>query len=495
MTDNPPRLNRVLALSSDRVTVALVGELLAGASLDMVLADNHAQLLELARTAAPDVVLLNYELRQATGLDTCRAIRGDPLLRDLPILVITARDDRSSRLAAIEAGADDFVSKPFDLDDLELRLRAILKAHRYRKLIALERRFEMLAEQATQPILLVDSRHRLQYANDAAKTLLGLDPGSTLRWHEQLASRFMRRPEADWIALEQGMMPEQLLLLERPREAPQPVRWFSCALKPVPNDPERPYMVSINEITSVVQRQGALWSVKTLVTHKLRTPVNGLLAPVEMLLAEELSPDARELAEIIRESSQRLADTVDGIHRYFESPRVGGGPPARVDELGAVLPVLAAQRGIQTPSLTVLDGSVTQIPLSRDALEAIFDELMLNSRKFHPRNQPHMQVIVSRPAPTGLRVDIVDDGRRLHPDQLRKLHLPFYQAEDTPTGEVPGEGLGLTQVARLVWEAGGRISFSNRSDAPGLCVTFEFSLRSRNGVPARRVVESANGVA
>jgi putative two-component system response regulator len=69
------------------------------------------------------------------GFEVCRRIRADPLLADVPVVMTTALDDKASRLEGIEAGADDFISKPIDRMEIRARVNTIIRLNRYRKLM------------------------------------------------------------------------------------------------------------------------------------------------------------------------------------------------------------------------------------------------------------------------------------------------------------------------------------------------------------------------
>jgi putative two-component system response regulator len=99
------------------------------------MAENGVQALEKTRALLPDVILLDVMMPGMTGFEVCRAIRGDPRIAEIPIVLITALDDRESRINGLEAGADDFVTKPFDRYELRARLMGITRLNRYRKLV------------------------------------------------------------------------------------------------------------------------------------------------------------------------------------------------------------------------------------------------------------------------------------------------------------------------------------------------------------------------
>ncbi|MBX3130396.1 MAG: response regulator transcription factor [Polyangiaceae bacterium] len=83
--------------------------------------------LRLARDRSPDLVLLDLMLPDVSGTDVCRALKEDSRTRAMPVVILTARDDEIDRVVGFELGADDYVTKPFSVRELILRIRAILR--------------------------------------------------------------------------------------------------------------------------------------------------------------------------------------------------------------------------------------------------------------------------------------------------------------------------------------------------------------------------------
>ena len=75
----------------------------------------------------PDVVVLDLNLPVLSGFEVCRILRGRPATRNLPILMVTARTNEVDRIAGLDMGADDYVTKPFSLRELSARVRAVLR--------------------------------------------------------------------------------------------------------------------------------------------------------------------------------------------------------------------------------------------------------------------------------------------------------------------------------------------------------------------------------
>ncbi|MEP6894482.1 MAG: HD domain-containing phosphohydrolase [Chloroflexota bacterium] len=100
----------------------------------LVMAENGYQAIEKAREIQPDVILLDVMMPGMNGFEVCQRIRNEKQLAEIPILFLTALDDRQSLLNGLEVGADDFISKPFDRFELRARLLGITRLNRYHKL-------------------------------------------------------------------------------------------------------------------------------------------------------------------------------------------------------------------------------------------------------------------------------------------------------------------------------------------------------------------------
>ncbi|MFN7751393.1 MAG: phosphate regulon transcriptional regulator PhoB [Pseudomonadota bacterium] len=91
------------------------------------LADSAEQALGLLREALPDLLLLDWMLPGQSGVELARRLRADRRTRELPIIMLTARADEHDKLAGLETGADDYVTKPFSPRELNARIKAVLR--------------------------------------------------------------------------------------------------------------------------------------------------------------------------------------------------------------------------------------------------------------------------------------------------------------------------------------------------------------------------------
>lgn len=127
--------NTILIVEDEPSARETLVSILEPEGYNLVLAKNGYDAIDRAKELHPDVILLDVMMPGMDGFDVCRAIRKDDVLMEVPILFMTALNDRKSRLEGLEAGADEFISKPYDRHELRTRLNSIMRLNRYRKLL------------------------------------------------------------------------------------------------------------------------------------------------------------------------------------------------------------------------------------------------------------------------------------------------------------------------------------------------------------------------
>jgi DNA-binding response OmpR family regulator len=125
MTDRQTPL--VLVADDEEDIRALVAFRLQRAGYDVITAADGEEALTLATTRLPDVVVLDMMMPKATGLEVTRSLRGQDTTKDIPVILLTARAQEADVASGFEAGADDYVKKPFSPKDLQLRVQAMLE--------------------------------------------------------------------------------------------------------------------------------------------------------------------------------------------------------------------------------------------------------------------------------------------------------------------------------------------------------------------------------
>ena len=127
MTEN--QATRILVAEDDRAVRESLVRALQLEGYTVASANNGAEALEAVRQSEPDVLLLDVSMPMVDGLTVCRVLRAEQ--NQVPVLMLTARTEPSDRVAGLDAGADDYLAKPYDLDELLARVRALLRRSGY----------------------------------------------------------------------------------------------------------------------------------------------------------------------------------------------------------------------------------------------------------------------------------------------------------------------------------------------------------------------------
>jgi putative two-component system response regulator len=126
MTRGHDDVPTVLIIDDTDVSAEILKRHLSADGYRVEVAHDGPSGLELVQRLSPDLVLLDVMMPGMNGFDVCRTIKANPATRLVPVVLVTTLEDRIDRIAGVEAGADDFLSKPVDVDQLRARVRALL---------------------------------------------------------------------------------------------------------------------------------------------------------------------------------------------------------------------------------------------------------------------------------------------------------------------------------------------------------------------------------
>jgi two-component system cell cycle response regulator len=475
------QISTVLIVDDEAVGRETLQALLIAEGYNLAFASDGAEALAEAAELTPDVVLLDVMMPDMDGFEVCRRLRADPLLAEVPVIMVTALDDRDSCLQGIEAGADDFVTKPFDRVELRARVRTTTRLNRYRRLLLERAKFEWVVKQADDGYLLVSADDELLYANPQARLYLGLPadekepiPGTFL---DLAGKQYHCEPQEAWAA-----WPEQpadalqaARYLVRPESPTARAFWLQVDVLDLPGGAGTGRIVRLRDVTTQMALRRDMRGFHDMISHKLRTPLAGMLGSLGVMTqrgAELSGSDIASLSDMAFKSAQRLRSEIDDILQYLGAPGLlQPGAGFNLSQLRPTVAQISADLGLESVTVSAPEGADSgRVLLPQRAVELVLWEILENAKKFHPRQTPIVQVFVSRSGAEEVSIQICDDGLSLSPEQLAQMWTPYYQGEKYFTGQAPGMGLGLAMTAELVWNVGGTCRAYNREDGPGVVV-------------------------
>jgi DNA-binding response OmpR family regulator len=138
----------ILVVDDDPMMQKVIEASLMKDNYKMIFASTGEEGLEMARNLMPDLILLDVVMPGMDGFEVCSLMRNDDQLLYIPIIMITALDDRDSKIQGLEAGADDYICKPFDKLEFRARVRTITRLNRYSRWRKIHQLQELLDEKS-----------------------------------------------------------------------------------------------------------------------------------------------------------------------------------------------------------------------------------------------------------------------------------------------------------------------------------------------------------
>ena len=164
----------ILIVDDDARVLSVLADLLERAGFEVLPASSAAEAIQILAVREPGVALIDILMPGINGLDLCRQLKADPRTAEIRIILLSAMSDSRDVMAGIEAGAADYIKKPFDRDEVIFRVRAQANLHEsLRTQRQAQARLSLISRAAKDAIILLDDRKNIVHWNEAAESLFG----------------------------------------------------------------------------------------------------------------------------------------------------------------------------------------------------------------------------------------------------------------------------------------------------------------------------------
>lgn len=154
--------------------VKLLRVILTASEYDVIEAYDGEEALEKAKTENPDLILLDIMMPGLTGYEVCQKLRADGMTKNIPIVMITALHEMDDRIKGIEAGADDFISKPFNKAELLARVKSLLRMRQSTAKRDETMVLDTVLADLTEGVVVTDGQWKIKNINQTAQELLNI---------------------------------------------------------------------------------------------------------------------------------------------------------------------------------------------------------------------------------------------------------------------------------------------------------------------------------
>jgi PAS domain S-box-containing protein len=486
---------RVLLADDNADMRAYVRELLTPAYAIEAVTDGE-QALAAARRQRPDLILTDVMMPGLDGFGLLAAIRQDESLRSVPVVILSARAGEEARIEGFDAGADDYLVKPFSARELIARVGALLELGNMRRdaehaLRLRTAQFQTLLNEAPLGVYLVDADFRLKEANPTAHSLFGDIPNLIGRDFEEIIRILWPTDYADELVrlyrhtLQTGeayMAPERLEE-RRDRHTTEVYEWQINRIE-LP-DGRYGVVCYFRDISVHVRARNALQDADrqkdeflAMLAHELRNPLAPIQNASSLLAALTLAePRAQFSVGVIKRQVTQLTRLVDDL---LDVSRITQG---RIElkreplELGAIIAqaieVVDSLFREQRHKVSIAAGYQPLYVLGDNArLVQCVGNVLTNSAKY---TDPDGEIkIRSFSSGANAVLQVTDNGVGISPELLPRIFDLFVQSERTLDRSQGGLGIGLSVVKRLIEMHGG--SVVARSEGLGRGTTFEIRL-------------------
>ena len=119
-------MQKIMVVDDDKQATTMLQEFLSMEGYESIVVNESATSIEVASAKNPDLFVLDLMMPEPDGFKVCRMLRKDPSFNRTPIIILTALDDTDSKIVAFGAGADDYLTKPYHIEDLSSRIKKLL---------------------------------------------------------------------------------------------------------------------------------------------------------------------------------------------------------------------------------------------------------------------------------------------------------------------------------------------------------------------------------
>lgn len=503
-------------MPANRDTLA---ELLGPANYLLAEAADGPDALCRAAAAPPDLILLDVMMPGMDGYEVCRRIRADQVLAEVPVIMVTALDDQASRIAGIEAGADDFITKPFNRSELRARVRTITRLNRYRRIVEAqaalresEARFRTLAEQCDEAFRFTTlAPEKTVYVSPAMEVIWGRPASDFLAdsrlWETTIHPEDQQRVHAAYeamLARRTDRFTEEYRIIHTDGS----VRWVLDSATPIRDSSGR--IINVGGVacdtTARKLAEDALLRAQRLeniglLAAGIAHDFNNALAPLVMgctILRRHLN-EATGGVRVLDMMEKSAGRSVALVRQLLSFAR-GAGGHRQIMQIRYVLRELTELAEATFPKsiqvTAVLPSDLWTILANPTQIHQVFLNLCVNARDAMPaggeleitaRNcsldSADAAAIPGAKPGNFLGIEIRDSGTGIPPEILPHIWEPFF----TTKGEGKGTGLGLSTVSGILHQHDGFVTTSTRENLGTAFTVYlpsaETAVGPENGTP------------
>ncbi|MFH1985491.1 MAG: response regulator [Pseudomonadota bacterium] len=506
----------ILVVEDNRVSRQFLEVTLKHAGYKVAVAENGRQAMDILAKRHYPMIITDWNMPEMNGVELCRAIRTTPRPGYVYILLLTAREGSEDIIDGLEAGADEYLKKPFQKEELLARLHTGLRFLEMESSLKRAKEYaESVLGSMVDAVFVLSTEQVIRRVNTAACNLLGY---SEKELTGKVMSTFIAEdPEIIETQCEEvkrtGRVEGRELMVRTRRGDTIPVNFNSSVFFASPKRGMQPAGVICvardiserikaesrlkNAMQELETTQGMLIQSEKLasigqlaagVAHEILNPTNIVSIRLQLLeKTETLSPKSREVLAICKQQLQRIVEITKDLGRFTRAS-------AKSVQLTDINTVVKATMNLYAPQLrledvrwkTDLPEGLPPVLIDRKLVEEVLLNLLSNAAAAMKGKTEKIIAISTGVCPESdcVRLRVSDVGTGIPPESLNKIFDPYFSTK--PPEE--GTGLGLFLSYGIVKDQGGNLWAENNPDGPGATFFMEFPVTHK---PLEKIMTAA----
>jgi PAS domain S-box-containing protein len=454
--------------------------------------------IEAIRQAHPDVILLDVVMPGMDGFEVCRRLKSDKATRDIPIIFMTALSDTVDKVKGLELGASDYITKPFQIEEVIARVNTQLRlCELQRSILRAKKEWEQTFDTVPDMIAILDKDYRIVRINKAMANGLTLDFQDCIGKPCYTVAHGTDQPPP--------YCPNALLLKDGNEHITEIQNsalgsYFLVTVSPI-FDTDGHLIGSVHvarDITKQKQSEKELQDAKETaeaanrakseflanISHEIRTPMNAILGFTDLLCSLISDEQQKSYLDAIKSGGKSLLTLINDI---LDLSKIEAGKleiryePVRLyaifEEIRQIFSVRIADKNLDF--ITDISEDIPEsLMFDEVRIRQILFNLIGNAVKFTEKGyikisakcKMHSEKLSTDIAHCTLHLQIEDTGIGIPPESQQTIFEPFRQQDGQNTRKYGGTGLGLAITKRLVEMMNGKITLTS---LPGKGSIFE----------------------
>jgi PAS domain S-box-containing protein len=464
----------ILAIDDTPENLALLNQMLTERGYKVRSVTKGSTGIRGAQAAPPDLILLDVKMPQMNGYEVCQQLKADDRTRDIPVIFISALGDVFDKVQAFKAGGVDYITKPFQVEEVLARLDTHITIRRLQQQLQqqnaqmkrqiwerqqAEEKFAKAFRASPNPIAIATlaegrfldvNQSYLKLSGCTSEQIIGhtigeLNCGFNCETYDKAVHKL----------LERGVLHNQELEF---RHKSGELRIVLVSIEPIDLGGVRCTLNMINDITERKRLENEFIS---LVSHELRTPMTSLLGALDLLKSGQLgdlSPKGKQILDIAVNNTERLVRLINDI---LDLERMKSGKitmhkiECNVAEIMTQAVETMQSMADKSRIKLQLEPVSAQLWADPDRLLQTLTNLLSNAIKF---SEPEQIILLRAYLQTNrLKIEVSDRGRGIPNDKLNSIFERFQQVDASDSRQKGGTGLGLAICRQIVEQHDGKI--------------------------------------